>query len=231
MPKAKTFCYEYPRPAVTVDVVVFALRDRTVHVLLIRRGNSPFAGRWAVPGGFLELEEPVEHAALRELREETGLAATWPLEPIGFFGEVGRDPRGRTISLAFATVLQAPAPEPSASDDASEAAWYPVAHARDLAFDHGEILDTALLWLRARVEAGQVGLAMLPERFTVDDARGLLGGVLGVEAAGANWLKRLLRGGAVATAGARGWYQRSERSFRRDARPRNGRGEGRPLES
>src|SRR4051812_48945169 len=97
------YCYDYPRPAVTVDLAAFALRDAGLRVLLVRRKHEPFAGRWAFPGGFLELDEPIEAAALRELREETGFEVPGPVELIGVFGAPGRDPRGRTISLAHAT--------------------------------------------------------------------------------------------------------------------------------
>src|SRR4051794_19316530 len=105
------YCYDYPRPAVTVDLVVFSLSGDELRVLLIRRKADPFAGRWALPGGFLEMDEPIADGARRELREETGLEAAGPLALIGVFGDPGRDPRGRTISLAHATVVRGPVAE------------------------------------------------------------------------------------------------------------------------
>jgi len=155
------YCYEHPRPAVTVDLVAFTTIEGTIHVLLIRRKHEPFAGSWALPGGFLEIDEPVESAARRELLEETGLELAGPLEPIGCFTRPGRDPRGRTITLAFATALP-PGPHPVAGrDDAAEAAWIPLDQPLELAFDHAEILDSARAWLRRRVQEGPVGLLLL----------------------------------------------------------------------
>src|SRR5262245_31520994 len=107
-PTRKPYCYAYPRPAVTVDLVAFALFGTDLRVLLIRRAKEPFTGHWALPGGFIDIDEPIEAAARRELREETGLDVNGPIELIGVFGDPGRDPRGRTISLAHATVVRDP---------------------------------------------------------------------------------------------------------------------------
>ena len=104
------YCYDYPRPAVTVDLAIFALSGDGLRVLLIRRKHDPFAGRWALPGGFLEIDEAIEAGARRELREETGFAPTGPIAFLGAYGEPGRDPRGRTISLAHAAVLRGTPP-------------------------------------------------------------------------------------------------------------------------
>lgn len=141
----KPYCYEYPRPAVTVDMVVLGLQDDQPRILLIRRGRDPFEGRWALPGGFLDLEEDPETSARRELNEETGLELPGPVVPIGFFGEPGRDPRGRTISLVFGGTVPSPLPEVQGGDDASEAAWMPIDQSEDgYAFDHAAIVKTAL---------------------------------------------------------------------------------------
>jgi 8-oxo-dGTP diphosphatase len=163
------YCYEYPRPAVTVDVVVFALLDQSLRVLLIRRKHEPFAGRRAIPGGFLEVDEPVDEAARRELREETGLEIPGPLEPIGFFAKPGRDPRGRTISLAHAAVIRSGNDRIQGGDDAAEAAWVEVKAAINLAFDHEDILKEAKEWLIHRVTVGDRRLAIVPLSFVAQD--------------------------------------------------------------
>ena len=141
------YCYEYPRPAVTVDLVAFAGEGSDLKVLLVRRKSEPFQGRWALPGGFLNMDEAAEDAARRELREETGLDVTGPVEPIGSFDAPGRDPRGRTISLAFATVVPGPPPAVVGGDDAEKAEWREVEGLSGLAFDHDEILAKARGWL------------------------------------------------------------------------------------
>ncbi len=144
---SRPYCYEYPRPSVTVDLAVFAMRGKTLSVLLVRRKSEPFSGHWALPGGFLEMEEPAEAGARREAREETGLDLPGPVEAIGFFDAPGRDPRGRTISLAHAAVIRGPLPEVAGGDDAAEAAWRDARDPGPLAFDHDAILARALEWL------------------------------------------------------------------------------------
>ncbi len=148
------YTYEYPRPAVTVDAVVFCERTPgRFETLLIRRAREPFAGRWAFPGGFIEMEETLLESARRELREETGLDGL-ALEPLATFGDPGRDPRGRTISVVFAALAPpALAERARGADDAAEARWFPVEAPPPLAFDHDQILARALHWLRARKSA------------------------------------------------------------------------------
>lgn len=144
----KKYCYEFPRPAVTVDVVVLT-RDRRPRVLLIRRKQPPFAGAWALPGGFVDMDESLEDAARRELREETGVELK-RIEQLGTFGEPGRDPRGRVISIAYLGRVAADRVEPRGADDATEAAWHDLARLPVLAFDHRQILKLARQRLRKR---------------------------------------------------------------------------------
>lgn len=141
------YCYNYPRPSVTVDLAVFAHEGKALRILMIRRKHDPFAGLWALPGGFLEMEEPVEVGARRELKEETGLEVAGPVSFLGAWGEPGRDPRGRTISLVYATILPGRPPNPQGSDDAEEAAWLDPRSLTDFAFDHDQIVKAALEWL------------------------------------------------------------------------------------
>jgi 8-oxo-dGTP diphosphatase len=191
------YCYEYPRPMVTVDLAVFTILEQSLRVLLIRRGRDPFAGKWAIPGGFLEIDEPVEAGARRELREETGLEVTGPVEPIGFFAEPGRDPRGRTITLAHAAVVHPDEQKAQGGDDAAEAAWIKVGEPVDLAFDHEEILDHALDWLRRGVIERATGLDILPKSFVADDVHGLFLGLDLKRRQAGEWLRRMVRSGRI----------------------------------
>ena len=139
--KQQFFCYPYPRPAVTVDVVVVT-REAKRRVLLIRRKHEPFGGKWAIPGGFVDMAEPLEVAARRELLEETGIVAG-KLVQLQTFGDPGRDPRGRTISVVYQTEVDANRLNPHAADDAAAAAWHPLDRLPTLAFDHKQILAYA----------------------------------------------------------------------------------------
>ncbi|MBF4509272.1 MAG: NUDIX hydrolase [Aeromicrobium sp.] len=134
--------YDFPRPAFTADVVALALDDGP-RVLLIRRGNPPFAGQWALPGGFVDEGERPEDAARRELAEETGLAHDGPLDLVGVYGEPGRDPRGWTVSAVYLAVLAHEVPV-GGGDDAAEAGWFPADALPPLAFDHHVIVGDAL---------------------------------------------------------------------------------------
>src|SRR5688572_4919300 len=120
------FTYEFPRPALTVDAVVFGFDDEDLKVLLIQRGVAPFAGKWALPGGFVKMEESLEAAVRRELREETGLSEVF-LEQLYTFGEPGRDPRGRVVSVAYYALVKLAEHHVLAATDAKEAAWFAVA--------------------------------------------------------------------------------------------------------
>lgn len=131
----------HPRPALTVDLVV-TTREDPPRVLLIRRRHDPFAGRWALPGGFVDENEPLEDAARRELREETGIDAA-ELTQVGAFGDPGRDPRGWTVTVAYLAIVDPSIVQPMAGDDAAEAKWFPWDQLPDLAFDHDKILLAA----------------------------------------------------------------------------------------
>jgi 8-oxo-dGTP diphosphatase len=139
------FIYDYPRPAVTVDVVIVS-DEPDPRVLLIRRKHDPFAGMWALPGGFVEMDESLEAAARRELYEETGVQAE-ELDQLHTFGDPGRDPRGRTISVAYLAIVDAVKLKPRAADDAAETGRYSLRQPPPLAFDHAEILACARRWL------------------------------------------------------------------------------------
>jgi 8-oxo-dGTP diphosphatase len=136
--------YEYPRPALTADTAVFRGPWDARELLLIRRGAEPFAGMWALPGGFVEADEPLERCARRELAEETGLSPAGAFLHVGAYGDPGRDPRGWTVTVLFAVPLYPGEPDAVAGgDDAAEAAWHPLADLPPLAFDHDRLVVDA----------------------------------------------------------------------------------------
>lgn len=143
-----SYTYKYPRPAVTTDCVVIT-KEQEPKVLLIQRGNEPYKGCWAFPGGFMNMDETAEQCALRELKEETGLDLK-NIQQIGAYTKVDRDPRGRTISIAYLAVIDSPMAV-SGMDDAANAAWFPIDSLPELAFDHEEIMtDAVALFKRIR---------------------------------------------------------------------------------
>jgi 8-oxo-dGTP diphosphatase len=140
--------YEYPRAALTVDCVVLGHERGEEHILLVRRARPPFEGAWALPGGFLDVDETLEQAALRELREETGVVVERAMQ-LAAFDAIDRDPRERVISVAhLALVADISSHPPRAADDASEAAWFPLAKVPELAFDHAQMIT--LGWQKAK---------------------------------------------------------------------------------
>lgn len=134
------YTYEYPRPAVTADCVVIA-KENEPKVLLIQRGNEPFKGYWAFPGGFMNMDETTEQCAVRELEEETGLKVT-EIKQIGAYSKVDRDPRGRTITVAYLAIIDK-VENVKGLDDAAKAQWFPISDLPKLAFDHEEIMKDA----------------------------------------------------------------------------------------
>ncbi len=142
----KQYVYPYAMPAVTADMVAIS-HERPYRVLLIKRKRPPFQGTWAIPGGFIEIDEDLEDAARREFHEETSLSAG-RVQQVHAFGDPRRDPRGRTISVVFVTRLAARTARPRAADDASEVAWHPLGDLPELAFDHDRILAFVRRWLR-----------------------------------------------------------------------------------
>jgi 8-oxo-dGTP diphosphatase len=144
------YIYEWPRPMVTVDAVVFSIYGGSTRVLLINRGREPYKGMWAVPGGFIEINEELEDAVARELKEETGLTGV-QLEQMRAFGRCGRDPRGRQISIAFTGIATEGQGKIRAGDDAAKAKWFDIKELpEDLAFDHDEMIKYGIEKLRKR---------------------------------------------------------------------------------
>lgn len=190
------YMYDYPRPAVTVDCVVFGLDEGDLKVLLIRRKGEPFKGMWALPGGFVGMDETLEAAAARELREETGIGDFY-LEQLYTFGDPGRDPRGRVISVAYYALVRLDRHRPQAATDADEAAWFSVSNPPALAFDHSVILATALERLKGKVRYRPIGFELLPEKFTLSQLQRLYETVLERKLDKRNFRKRILAMGLL----------------------------------
>ncbi len=159
---------EFTTPSVTVDIITFSIRDSSLKVLLIKRGIEPFKNKWAIPGGFVRIEENLEDAAKRELEEETGVKDVY-LEQLYTFGELKRDPRGRVITVSYFALINAEKSEQElkATTDASEAKWFSVKELPELAFDHADILKYAMKRLRWKFEYTTLAFSLLPKKFTL----------------------------------------------------------------
>jgi 8-oxo-dGTP diphosphatase len=163
---------------VTVDVVIFTIRGGALHVLLVRRAAPPYAGRYAIPGGFVHEDESLEAAARRELAEETGVGDVY-LEQLYSFGDPGRDPRGRVVTVAYFALIAADHARLQAGTDAAEARWFPLADLPPLGFDHARILDYALERLRNKLEYTTVGFQLLPAKFSLGELQAVYEAILG----------------------------------------------------
>lgn len=178
------------RPSVTVDVVIFTLRDDDLQVLLVKRKHPPYAGRWAIPGGFIAPDEPLDAAARRELEEETGVRDVY-LEQLYTFGEPRRDPRQRVITVAYFALVPAPLAT-RAGGDAADARWWSMYGLPTLAFDHTQILDYALTRLRYKLEYTAVGFQLLPQTFTLTELQKAYEVILGVTLDKRNFRRKIL---------------------------------------
>jgi len=189
--------YQYPRAALTVDCVVFGFDDGELKVLLIERALEPFKGKWALPGGFVRLDETLDEAARRELAEEAGLQEVF-LEQLYTFGAVDRDPRERVVSVAYYALVKLAAFRTKAATDAADAKWFPISKVPRLAFDHAHILATALVRLKGKVRYQPIGFELLPPKFTLSQLQHLYEAVLGTELDKRNFRKKVLGFGLLA---------------------------------
>jgi len=171
------FTYEYPRPAVAVDAVVFGFDENGLSVLLIERALAPFAGKWALPGGFVRMDEDLDAAVRRELQEETGLEKVF-LEQLGAYGTPGRDPRERVVTVAWVGLVKLLDHRVRAATDARRAAWFATDELPALAFDHDTIVADALAHLQQTVRRKPVGFELLPPKFTLTQLQKLYEAVL-----------------------------------------------------
>ncbi|MGZ5546251.1 MAG: NUDIX hydrolase [Limisphaerales bacterium] len=190
------YTYEYPRAALTVDCVVFGFDEGELKVLLIQRGLEPFKGKWALPGGFVRVDESLDEAARRELEEEAGLKRVF-IEQIFTFGAVRRDPRERVVSVAYYALVKMAVHEAKAATDAADAQWFALSNIPKLAFDHSEILELALTRLKRKVRYEPIGFEILPAKFTLSQLQRLYEAVLGVELDKRNFRKKALSYGLL----------------------------------
>lgn len=181
----------YERPSVTVDVVIFTLISQELHVLLVQRRRWPFDGYWAIPGGFINIDESLEEAARRELAEETGVQDLY-LEQLYTFGDVGRDPRTRVISVAYIALVRADAQKIRVSDESTDVRWFPVRALPDqVAFDHDQILAYAISRLRSKLEYTTLAFQLLPEVFSILELKHIYEQILGEELDKGNFYRKI----------------------------------------
>jgi 8-oxo-dGTP diphosphatase len=212
-----SYSYEWPRPAVTVDCVVFGLDENGLQVLLVQRDLAPFKGRWALPGGFVRMEEDLEAAARRELVEETGLSQVY-LEQLFTFGALDRDPRERVISVAWYALVKLSDHRVRAATDARAAAWFRLADQPELAFDHDQILRVAKARLQGKVRYQPIGFELLPPKFKLSQLQGLYERVLEKALDKRNFRKKILAMGLLEETGEveQGVSHRAARLYRFD---------------
>ncbi len=182
------YCYKYPHPSVTTDCVIFGFDGTKLRVLLIERGIEPFKGKWALPGGFLRMDEDAETGALRELKEETGLDAAY-IKQFHTFTTPNRDPRKRVITIAYYALVRLQ--EVTGGDDAARAEWYALDKVPALAFDHDQILRMASYELKRQIHFEPVGFELLPKQFTIKELQSLYESILDVTFDRRNFYKKM----------------------------------------
>ena len=191
---------DYEHPSVTVDVVIFSLIDERLQVLLVRRRNEPFKEMWALPGGFVRMNESLEEAAARELEEETDVTGVY-VEQLYTFGQPDRDPRTRVITVAYYALVPVSAIDHQAGSDAKSTAWHPMNQLPELAFDHAKILDYAHTRLRYKLEYTSVGFELLPDTFTLSELQRAYEIILGESLDKRNFRRKILGSGILENTG------------------------------
>lgn len=192
--ETKKYSYDYPHPTVTTDCVIFGFDGSDLKVLLIERGIEPFKGKWALPGGFLKMDETAQEGALRELEEETGMNNAY-IRQFHTFTEPGRDPRERVITIAHYALVRLQ--EVKGGDDAAQARWFTMDEIPPLAFDHDRILRMAQIMLRERIHFEPVGFELLPETFTMKQLQNLYEAILDVHFDRRNFAKKMFHLGLL----------------------------------
>lgn len=192
------YSYKYPHPSVTTDCVIFGFDGVKLKVLLVERGMAPYKGRWAFPGGFLNMDESAEEGALRELKEETGLEGAY-IRQFHTFSAPQRDPRERVITIAYYALVRMQ--EVKGGDDASDARWFALDEVPPLAFDHDQILRKAENTLRQQIHFEPVGFELLPEKFTIKQLQNLYEAILDMRFDRRNFYNKMRRLGMLELTG------------------------------
>lgn len=186
-----TYTYQYPHPAVTTDIVVFTIRHSKLSLLLIRRKCAPYKGKWALPGGFVGIEEDILDCAKRELAEETGVSGVY-LEQLYTFGQPKRDPRERIISVAYYALIPSDRIQLRAATDAEAVDWYPMDEIPDLAFDHEHIVAIAKKRLTAKLDYSTIAFQFMSQKFTLSELQNVYETILQEELDKRNFRKWVL---------------------------------------
>lgn len=221
-----TYEYEYPRPSVTVDCVLFGfdLERATLDILLIQRKDPPFKDSWALPGGFVEVGkdetsrgESLEDAAKRELEEETGAKVDY-LEQLHTFGTPNRDPRGRVISVAYFAMVKTKDHVVAGNSDAKDARWFPITVAMEmnLAFDHNQILKMAVTRVQSKIRYAPIGFNLLPNKFTMAELQQLYEGLLLRELDRSNFRRKMTSAGVLIQVGERARSRTTVQTYKFD---------------
>ncbi len=191
-----SYIYEYPRPAVTTDCVIFGFDEGELNILLIERGIEPYKGSWALPGGFLHMNEDAEMCARRKLKEETLLEHIF-MEQLYTFSEVYRDPRYRVISIAYYALVKLSDYSAKPGTDTLNVRWFPLSAIPGLAFDHEKIIQTAIERLKGKIRYQPIGFELLPEKFTMPELHQLYETVLQTTLDRRNFRKKILSMGLL----------------------------------
>jgi 8-oxo-dGTP diphosphatase len=187
------YTYEFPRPSLTVDCVIFGLdASSQLKVLLIQRGHDPYIGKWALPGGFVDMKEPLEEAALRELKAKTSISDVF-MEQLYTIGTPNRDPRGRVVTVVYFALINLVAHKISAESDTQDIKWFPIGSLPDLAFDHAELMGMAIQRLRGKVRYQPVGFELLPPSFTLTQLQNLYETILDTKLNKRNFRTKILK--------------------------------------
>jgi len=195
-----SYSYEYPHPAVTTDVVAFTIVHKDLQVLLIQRSQAPYQGAWALPGGFINPDENLEHCARRELEEETGVAGVF-MEQLYTFSDPDRDPRERVITTAYYALVPPDRQCIRAASDAGKAGWFYLGRLPPLAFDHADIVGTAHARLVEKLEDPAIAFRLTPEVFTLTDLQRVHESILGAPLDKRNFRKKILGLGIIEDTG------------------------------